>query len=556
MIRLIILNFKFTFFYQFIIIFLSAIFEILSIFLIIPFFNLILNSNSGISLPFIEEVIIFNFYNIGTLLLGSIIISCFLRVYLLKKSIHLAFSISSFLSVSIYKNLNNQKYPFFLQNKNDFILNTVLNKLHSVTYEIILPFLLSLSSIFILLFFLLFLVYSNIIFAFVVISIISLFYVLIIFFTQKNSNAYSQSITRLSNNIQKVLSDNLLSIKNILIEGYQNIFVNKFSIQVKKLRNFQGNVVFLTFFPRIVIESIGLVLIISLLIYLKSSEVNHGIFIPILASLGLASIRLLPLVQQIYVSFNSIRTNYYHLYEIKKLLNLKKNLSNKHLSIIINKSIVIKNLMFFYDKKNILFKNLNLSLEIDDRVLIYGKSGVGKTTFINIIAGLIEPKKGTIFVDSYALHDISNWNENISYVDQSCFLYNGTIRENLFFPNTRPSQKTQDLFSKLKAEPFLKDVLDQNFLSKKVGDHGSLSLSGGQSQKISIIRSLLKDKPINIYDEVTSSLDSKSSKNILQIIEKYSKNKLLIFISHDSKHYSFCNKEIEFKKNKVSVCIK
>ena len=537
MIKLIFLNFKKSFLFLTLLIIFSALFEILSILLIIPFFNLILNTDTASLNPIFLKLPKKDFDSVGLLLIGTLLISCILRVFLLKITIKNAFSISAFLSIFIHKNINLQDYNFFLNTKNDYILNTMLNKLHSITYEIILPFLLSLSSIIILLFFIFSLFYANTAFAFISIFFIAFFYTFIILRTKKNSKKYSRTITKSSNNIQQILSDNLASIKSILIEGYQNSFISRFTSEITKLRVNQGLVVFQTFYPRILIESIALILVTSMLCYLKKVQVDYTVYIPILASLSLASIRLLPLVQQLYVSLNSIRTNIYHLKEIKNLIALNNNTEKKEV-INFSKTVTLKNVNFFYNSRKIIFSKLNLEFFKGDKILILGKSGLGKSTLIHLISGLVTQKSGEILIDKTPMNTIKNWSDNVAYVDQSCFLFNGSVMQNLFFPDNYPPKKSLKLFNALKKELFVKDILNSNFLTRKVGDQGSLSLSGGQIQRISIIRSLLKDKPIIIYDEVTSSLDKKTGSNMLNLIQKYSKEKLLIFISHTLKTIS------------------
>ena len=555
MIKLIFLNFKKSFLFLTLLIIFSALFEILSILLIIPFFNLILNTDTASLNPIFLKLPKKDFDSVGLLLIGTLLISCILRVFLLKITIKNAFSISAFLSIFIHKNINLQDYNFFLNTKNDYILNTMLNKLHSITYEIILPFLLSLSSIIILLFFIFSLFYANTAFAFISIFFIAFFYTFIILRTKKNSKKYSRTITKSSNNIQQILSDNLASIKSILIEGYQNSFISRFTSEITKLRVNQGLVVFQTFYPRILIESIALILVTSMLCYLKKVQVDYTVYIPILASLSLASIRLLPLVQQLYVSLNSIRTNIYHLKEIKNLIALNNNTEKKEV-INFSKTVTLKNVNFFYNSRKIIFSKLNLEFFKGDKILILGKSGLGKSTLIHLISGLVTQKSGEILIDKTPMNTIKNWSDNVAYVDQSCFLFNGSVMQNLFFPDNYPPKKSLKLFNALKKELFVKDILNSNFLTRKVGDQGSLSLSGGQIQRISIIRSLLKDKPIIIYDEVTSSLDKKTGSNMLNLIQKYSKEKLLIFIRHNKENYNFCNKIIKFEEKKISMVTK
>jgi ABC-type branched-subunit amino acid transport system ATPase component len=183
---------------------------------------------------------------------------------------------------------------------------------------------------------------------------------------------------------------------------------------------------------------------------------------------------------------------------------------------------------------------VNIKIKNCSKIAIMGENGAGKTTFINLISGLLEPKKGSILANGQNIHkNIKSWQSNIAYISQSTFLINDTIENNISFDAIKNSVHYDKLNKVIK---FLKlDNLIKKFpkgLDTLVGDEGN-KLSGGQKQKIGIARALYFDRKILICDEITSSLDLKSEKTILECLKNI--NKTIIIISHKEKNLSFCS---------------
>ncbi len=245
----------------------------------------------------------------------------------------------------------------------------------------------------------------------------------------------------------------------------------------------------------------------------------------------------------------------------KKLPILKSiNSENSYLGDI--KSINLKNISFKYPNSgNSLFLNLNFSFVNGDWVLIKGKSGSGKSSFILLILGLLNSTQGEIEINSIKnkkqkrqklnSNNLISYRNQIAYVPQDIYLIEGTIAENIAFSRI-DEPIDYDLIKKLCQISCLDDYLKQlpKGLETLVSSRNT-KMSGGQRQRIGLARALYKKAQVFIFDESTSALDEKLTKNVLDNLKNYLKNKTVFFISHNPKDLDVkCNKEIIFISNK------
>ena len=161
-----------------------------------------------------------------------------------------------------------------------------------------------------------------------------------------------------------------------------------------------------------------------------------------------------------------------------------------------------------------------------------GKSGAGKSTLINLMLRFYEPDKGKIIIDDADYLDISlkSIRKLISIVPQDSFLFNDTIKNNIMFGKI--GAKEEEIINaakKANAYDFIKKLPDT--FDTIIGERG-VKLSGGQCQRISIARAILKDSPIIIFDEATASLDSESEEKVHNAINNLIENKTVIIIAH------------------------
>ncbi len=179
-----------------------------------------------------------------------------------------------------------------------------------------------------------------------------------------------------------------------------------------------------------------------------------------------------------------------------------------------------------------IIQDIRMSIAAGKKVAIVGESGAGKSTLVSLIPRFYEPQHGKICIDGHNIMELKQrfLRENIGIVQQNVFLFDGTIRENIMYGN--PEAAEEDLVEaaqKAYIDDFIRS-LPEGFDSY-VGERG-VKLSGGQKQRISIARVFLKDPPILIFDEATSSLDSESEAAIQQAMDALSKNRTTIIIAH------------------------
>lgn len=205
---------------------------------------------------------------------------------------------------------------------------------------------------------------------------------------------------------------------------------------------------------------------------------------------------------------------------------------NSNLKTIKDAIISFKKVSFNYEKGEKVLEDITFTINRHEKVALVGHSGAGKTTIINLILKFYNPSKGEIFLKNFTYKNLSHKfiRNNIALVFQDSELFSSTIKENVAYGN--PKATTNEIVNALKlanAYEFVKKF--SNGINSTVGERG-IKLSGGQKQRIQIARALLKNSPILILDEATSSLDAKSEKEVQDALENLMKNRLVIIIAH------------------------
>lgn len=215
-----------------------------------------------------------------------------------------------------------------------------------------------------------------------------------------------------------------------------------------------------------------------------------------------------------------------------------------------NDKIEFKNVSFSYSDKSVL-KNINLTINKREKIAIFGQTGVGKSTLIDLLLGLIYPKSGKLTIDGIQIQKIKkeSWHKILTWMGQDPYLFYGTIEENITW-----GQKD---IHKDKLNNACKMACCNDFVNNKgisyeyiIGDRGS-KLSGGQKQRIALARVFLEDPEIVILDEPSSHLDLGTKNLLLDNIEKFCKNKTLIMITHDPEIPSFIDTVYVFDKGEI-----
>lgn len=194
--------------------------------------------------------------------------------------------------------------------------------------------------------------------------------------------------------------------------------------------------------------------------------------------------------------------------------------------------IVFERVVFSYDADKAVLQDISFAIAPDSKVALVGESGEGKTTITNLLLRMYDVKEGRIYIDGQDTREItqSSLRAAIGVVFQEPALFSGTIRENIAYGRPKASFKAIEEAAKAaNAHEFIAKF--EKGYDTQIGERG-LKLSGGQKQRIAIARALLKDAPILILDEATSSLDSKSEHMVQEALERLMKGRTTLIIAH------------------------
>lgn len=242
--------------------------------------------------------------------------------------------------------------------------------------------------------------------------------------------------------------------------------------------------------------------------------------------------------------------------KMEKALRIFKNpLETKQGSIMIDNNkplhIVFEDVWFGYQKNDPILKGISFDLLPNQTLAIVGETGSGKSTIVSLLLGFIEPSKGRILINGHDLKDINQESliSLIGIVPQEVTLFNDTISNNILYADRSASKKilgdTLDIAS-------LKKTIEKlpHGLETIVGERGA-QLSGGEKQRIGLARAIIRKPTLYIFDEATSSLDSKTERQIIKNIESISKSASTLIISHNLSTISFADKIIILEKGLI-----
>ena len=377
----------------------------------------------------------------------------------------------------------------------------------------------------------------------------------IIFYCLKNLLAKLGSERLKNNEIRfRTVGEAFGAAKEVKISGLEKSFIRLFSITAEIIARNIAKSEAIGILPRFILETIAFGGILILILITTTSSGNINLVIPILSLYLFAAYRLMPAIQQIYMSFTRLKFASPTLDKvINDLKNLKpKNINLKQENLKFSKKICLNNVYYNYpNSERTVLKNINLSIFKNSCVGFIGQTGCGKTTIIDIILGLLDPQKGTLEIDEQIITEQKkrSWQRSIGYVPQQIFLSDNTIEANIAF-GVEPKEINHDLVKKVSKIANLYEFIEGELPDQyktNVGDHG-IKLSGGQRQRIGIARALYHNPEVLIFDEATSALDNETEKVVMDAIYKLRKDLTIILIAHRLNTLKNC--DIVFKLDK------
>lgn len=539
-------------------------FELLSIGMVIPLLSVVIDSENFIktysnTFKFIKDL---SNNNVFFLVLGFFIIIYFIKTVFI---IFYNYKNSKFLnnlyveiSNSILKNYLNSDYLFFISNNSSKLIRNINSESNLFSVGVVGNLIMILSNFFI---------FVSVCIMLVVYNFNSIYVIIFIFFislaiVKLNASKFKKwGLIRQhhASILIKKLNEIIGNIKEVLLYKNHNIFLEEVNFHLKKGAK---SAIYKDFFLGLsapLVEFFGIFIFFIFFLYLVIFlSMPFTEIIILLGIFAFASLKLLPNLINIIraaqnLKYNSSATNvvYEEIIEKKfsKKNNYKKNFKNNYPI----KKIEFQNISFAYPgKKNKIIKNFSFEIKKKDKIAILGKTGVGKTTLLNLCSGLITPFDGKIIINNQTDLKINNFFDKIGYVSQSIYLADDTIAFNISL-NRNLDKKNISLIENLIYELDLQSILNPyDQLNTIVGEKGS-KLSGGQIQRLGIARSLYRNPAILFIDEGTGSLDEIVEEKILEYLFEMMKERIVVFSTHRQKVLNYCNKVIQIKDDKIDI---
>ena len=450
-----------------------------------------------------------------------------------------------------------QPYSWFLSHHSADLGKTILSEVSKVIVNGIKPLIELIGKGVLVIFIIALLIIVDPKLIFVVVLSLGCAY-LLIFYSVRN---YLTKIgdKRLKSNQSRftAVSEAFGAAKEVKVGSLEKFFINKFSNSSQTYSKTQALSIVIGQLPRYILESIAFGGIILLIIYKMSQNDNFNNSLPIISLYVLAGYRLMPALQQIYSSFTQLTfagPSINKLYsDLNNLKAYEKDQGQNNLTF--NKAITLNHVDYNYpNTSRTALKDINLSIPLNSIVGLIGPTGCGKTTTVDIILGLLEPKNGTLEVDGKVITEQNSkaWQRLIGYVPQQIYLSDDTIMANIAF-GVEYKDIDQDMIKQVSKIANLHDFVIEELPKQYqtiVGERG-IRLSGGQRQRIGIARALYHNPKVLILDEATSALDNQTEEAVMKSINNISKDITIILIAHRLNTVENC--DIIFKFDKGSL---
>jgi len=548
---------KFAF--LFVLIVISAFLELIGISLILPFINVVINPTIITTNKYLSYI--YNFLNMDNSISFLIFLAFVLIAAYIFKNLYMLivyyfqykilYNAQKDISLQLIKFYVNQPYTYHLNINTSEMVRIVTQDTNNCSNFLTNLFFLF-TELFVLALIILFLFFINKI---VTIVLVILFVVIFLglfknlkpklkIIAKNNQEYYSGMI--------KWIQQALGAIKDIKVLQKGQFFINKYYDSSIKYISAQKHYNFLEQFPRLLIESLVVSIILLVIIFLLFRGIDASAILVQMAVFAMASFRLMPSMNRLQNALSAL------VYFAPSINVVYRDLQNTRLSSCIeleenknfdmDKNIKINNISFKYpNTENYIFKNVSFEIKKGSSIGLVGPTGAGKTTIVDVILGLLNPTEGNITVNGIDIHKNKKaWFSKIGYVPQFIYLTDDTIKNNILFYDDE--NVDDEKFEQVIEQAQLKDFIESlpKGVDTIVGERG-IKLSGGQRQRIGIARALYNKPEVLVLDEATSALDNETEKAVMQAIEHLYGKITMLVIAHRLTTIEKCDVVYELK---------
>jgi len=493
----------------------------------------------------------FVFLFLGTIVLVYLFKSIFLVLLSYKQNLFLS-NIIAYISNNLFSIYLRQPYSFHLnRNASELVKNI------QIEIDYLKGFLMSLITILIeggfIISILTFLILIEPIGAVSIGIFYGLLSIIFLRFTKQRLKIWGKRREEIDNKAAKIVLEGLGGIKDLLILGKAPFFIANFSKQNHFKAKLTANYATVSQIPRFYLEFISILGLVSFIVLLLIQGEDAKSLITVLGVFVAATFRMIPSLNRIIGANQTLKfftPSVDTVYNEMVSSNKKNELSNEDFNF--SSEIKFSNVSFGFIESNIILKELNIEILKGKTIGIIGESGSGKSTFVDLLIGLLNPTTGEILIDENKdFYSKQSWRNKIGYVSQSIYLLDDTIENNiaLGIPEISIDKvRINELLKNLKLEAFIKKL--RLGVNTNVGENG-VQLSGGQRQRIGIARALYHNPDLLVLDEATSALDTETEKEVMSTIFSMKGKKTIIIIAHRLSTLDIADQIYKIENNKI-----
>jgi ATP-binding cassette, subfamily B, bacterial PglK len=491
----------------------------------------------------------------------AVIFAGLARIALLWVQTRLSMAIGADFSVQVYERTLYQPYSLHVSRNSSEILAGA-QKAYGLVGAIIQPVMLLISSFIILVAVIATLLAIQPFIALTAFLGFGLIYAVVVSITKRRIAYNSQTIAAQQGKVTKAIQEGLGGIRDVLIDGTQPVYSKLYKDAFLPWRRALASNQVVGASPRFGVEALGMVLIAGLAYVLAAaSGVAGGATnaIPVLGALALGAQRLLPVLQQIYNAYITIKGNQASTQDALDLLDQPMPdhaYAPPARPMAFNTSITLKDLGFRYTSQGPwVLRHLNLEIPKGSRVGFVGVTGSGKSSLLDLVMGLLTPAEGALLIDNTVItsQNTRAWQAHISHVPQAIFLSDTSITENIAF-GVPPDQIDLHRVKQAAQQAQIAQTIEgwRNGYDTLVGERG-VRLSGGQRQRIGIARALYRRANVIIFDEATSALDNETEAAVMQAVETLGRDITILIIAHRLTTLRNCDRIVELANGGIKA---
>ena len=460
-------------------------------------------------------------------------------LYINWKIVQIANDLGHALSMRVIRRYATQPYPFYLSRLSTNLSLNSTDEVTGVVVGVLIPVLQLGVRLIVAGFLILLIVIADPVLALVIALVFGGAYAVVFRAVRKRLLSLGEQHQEANRSKYRIATTLFQGIKDLTVLGRVGHYLRAFEADSLQTARKQSVNSFLVFVPRYVIETLGVVGMLSVALHLLVRDRDIGYALPLLALYAFAAYRLLPALQNIFASFAQIRFNLPSLHllheEMKALLTVEP-IAESPTPVAFERSIEIRDVHFSFPGSSApILSGLSLAIPRNRTVGIVGTTGAGKTTIVDLVLGLLIPVRGEICIDGRPLDAglAPAWRRKVGYVTQFVYLSDESVARNiaLGLPTGEIDMaRVREAARVANIHEFIERELPQGY-DTAIGERGA-RLSGGQRQRLGIARALYGNPEVLILDEATSSLDSITEDAVIDAIHNLSHRKTIIAVAH------------------------